>query len=714
MTIRNIIINLNEIYTNWSELEKTKQVQTINHIFSIIQLTSYLQQMIALKDDHEDETLDRILLDFSKFYQDNFYNTDITKTAASDFTAEIFNQIEKITKYKTCSEEELLDLQNELLNYQNKYEHAHARIFYNFGQFYKIIFSNLSQENKDKIINQLRLEEFNEETLRKLDKAFELEKNSSFLRLDDLENHALLNQITNFRIYLRKALNIAIKDELKTEFIAFIKQNHTHDFNATPLLEKSESKIDQEITIYSRDLKEKFESELKVGIESEFTLTPLTNKSGSVNIVNKEDNPVNINIALKEIFTDLDARAKKQEEYKKSSIISNIEQILFFKQIEKDDTEKQSNFRKFDLFLIKKDLENAGYQECDIIFNLIESLSPIEIYFYKLLIIEENQNISIDDVVDANKYCKDTNQEKIINKRKRIVSLIKEGKLHEKLFDMIHANEVSFGPDKIEDILPKLRTEKHNLNLHANKMGLSFNEANIQLNLSLEYQGKNVLLPEIHTLETDDKIVKLNALAIEFFRTIQEIIVDQSTKHKGLIRDQEEIAIRVDLKKGLLKELTGTDYIKLDEKAMAFLEHKKIAAKDATMRISKADSTNGVVEIRLIGNNPHFAFSRFGSQIHNSGLDYIPEILLPEIAKKINEKFSSLGKERIAELAKKYVVVQYDGSIKELPPLEVCNIQDQEVIPKNKKPLSILRKQTSSGKSFEFEDLLSKKNSIYL
>src|SRR5262249_48834793 len=104
--------------------------------------------------------------------------------------------------------------------------HAHSRILFNYGIFLRKIYDHLDPKNPldlEKRQNILELiikfKSCNNltkavEIIAEINKAFELETSSVLFIKDDLENHALLNQITTYSQNLTILLRTVLNDEL--------------------------------------------------------------------------------------------------------------------------------------------------------------------------------------------------------------------------------------------------------------------------------------------------------------------------------------------------------------------------------------------------------------------------------------------------------------------------------------------------------------------
>ncbi|MBM3579500.1 MAG: hypothetical protein FJX34_01850 [Alphaproteobacteria bacterium] len=630
---------LNQVYASWNQLSEEKKRQKINLILPFIQITSYLTALAAAP------RLNFILDDFASQYS-QFYGQDLRRMESSDLSRELMNRltardINDVTK-------------TELLGYEKKYIHAHNRMLFNYGRFLDRISKGLTGEKRDEIatkIAEILGSDDAEEVatgLVVINNSLELEKNSPMLTKDDLENHALLNQMSN---YLQNIAHIPalLLDEGKSKAVIASMQS-----DSTNLRVKRDTVLSHDFTALSASLKS-CDLVMQVGIETEFLLHPLTSNDVEPTSSNHHKNAV-----LKKVLADLNARRKMQTKYGLEPTVSAVGDMNdFFGEGEVTSTgaEEKSLICRRDFLLITRDIA-ARKPDLDPtkIQQLVASFTEAETFFYNLFFLDnvpDQMNICMDDIYDPTK----TKDENFSN----VWRLMEKGMFHSHLLDMIQVHEVSFGPYDFSETITKKREALDQMRQVANQTECSLDNPNVQLNLSLCFQGKNVLQPII-TRDGEHTKIEISQLGVEFIRLLQGTVV-QAREIQGLLRNQTEISAALDRKKFIGEMLQGTEYLDINPKLPAFLNHKRLAAKNQTIRVSAINDEVAVAEVRLVGNNPHFAVFDEAQNVFQSGLEFIPEALLPKIAEKMQEFLASKTKEEIESLSKQMVLVRSDGTI---------------------------------------------------
>ena len=672
------INNLNSVFETWQGFDQKIKLQKINQILPLIHLTSYLNGLLEIADNINFATQKQQLVSnlesFAKDYK-AIFGVVVDEAQISDFPKEV---MENLLSIQLEELEMNSEIRKQISDRYLKYEHAHSRIMFNYGKILKEIGKSLNEQdsvaeggglkhNIEQFFNQNQSSL--SEHLFKINDQFNIEKNAELFAKDDLENHALLNQSTTYTSHL-ELIDILVENEGLKQIQEFLKQTPSIRIAKNTVGQKLiNDKSQEELSIFSLWLKDKSNAiklglNLQIGIESEFLLRTLKTWP-------KFDlfEPENENDKIKIALADLNARRKMQIKYHNQSSIPEISDVRKFLETEKPIGPESAKI--LDIFLIKKDLAESlkksfgQYKEGEINQVLVEvdRFTKAEIYFYKLLFLEENKlPISIDGVFDPDK----TKVENIAN----IIPLIKKGRFHESLLDMIRAHEVSVGPFDIEQTLPELEKSLSKMNLVANKTGLSFDDANTQINLSFWVDGKNVFMPEISG-EGKDKKLYISGLGRGLIKSISTALAEAGA-FDGVLRNQQFIEARFDRKK-LLPELIDTPYLNINPDKTAFTNHKELAAKTSTLRVSIANKEDevAVVEIRLIGNNPHFATFGGHEELFKPSINFISQILLPRIADKIKDFIAPKSSEQLKDLLDQKVAISYDGKIAGLDPISV-------------------------------------------
>lgn len=658
MTQLNLLqTNLETIYDQWSSSDTEFKKQKINLILPVVQLASYLTKL-----NLADGT--KILENFSDSYT-NLYQQDITKLGVSDITPKL---LERVTEVQHQGPKLTASETTELLKYENKYIHAHSRVMFNYGDFLQQIEPQLSSENRSAIEQRKSLirSSSNGEAvllnLTQLNAEFDLEKHSRLIAKDDLENHALLNQITNL------GLNISQISESLLDETRFEKMRQTFASQATKFQVKRTTP-DSDLSNFASDLQE-HGLEMQIGLESEFLLNSLSKPKNP-------ETPTEQNIALKKVLADLNARRRMQKKYGFDSSIPEISDVtLFFE----EDHERHSGISNADFTQIFDDLKKNNFPESwPQIETAISNFSEAETFFYKLLFLTDSakeHQIEMDGIYHPAKS-------KAANLNV-VTPLILSGRFHEHLLDMIQAYEISVGPYNIAEVIDHKNAAFSEMKLLANQTGLSLDNANVQINSSLwistaPNQKENILLPKIiKNEETGEVKIWSNQLAVEFLHAMEEAVGELSSV-PGVLRNQSEITTTLDRNKVIGAELSDTPFRHVDENISAFINHKSIAAKNSTLRLSLVNNEVAVVEVRLVGNNPHFAKFDNSQDVYQSGIEFISEEFLAKFAQKSKEFLTGKNKNDLLELYQQKVEINHQGKIAGLDSVAVESVQRDNI-----------------------------------
>ncbi len=301
----------------------------------------------------------------------------------------------------------------------------------------------------------------------------------------------------------------------------------------------------------------------------------------------------------------------------------------------------------------------------------IASLSRNEALYYDLMFVEKANtkfNVEIDGIYYPGKSELENFQ--------KIRELISKELFHEKTFDMIRATEFAIGPNELVDLLEKRKSYLENLRLAANKHGLSFNDPNTQVNLSATIRDSatgedvNIFMPKI--TPGNPPQVYVSALGVEYIKMMQQVVAGLANE-QGILRSQDKIETALDCKKTIRDDLVG--FRKMPEGLSGFAEHRTEAAKDVTLRwsvIKKDPEGVSVVEVRLVVQNPHFAYDDEQKNTFRHGGDFASEEITKKLMKHFKEEFlDKHTADEIQQLSKTQVEVGRDGRIIGLEPTSV-------------------------------------------
>ena len=172
------IINLHSIYQQWQALDNPKdKLARISAILPFVSLAGLL-----LIKYPEDQILKEIRQDFKKYYEEN--HPKKLEWQSSDFDKELIQKLATLSNQGEYINQELFE---KLYDYQHKYRHA------NFVAYFHLV-DTLKDLELD---NQTKIDTIIAETKTRLE--------TEFPNPDDLERHALLNQISDILQSLQQA-----------------------------------------------------------------------------------------------------------------------------------------------------------------------------------------------------------------------------------------------------------------------------------------------------------------------------------------------------------------------------------------------------------------------------------------------------------------------------------------------------------------------------
>ncbi len=307
----------------------------------------------------------------------------------------------------------------------------------------------------------------------------------------------------------------------------------------------------------------------------------------------------------------------------------------------------------------------------------VASMTRQEALYYDLMFVTKaNQefNVELDGVYYPGKS-------ELDNFRK-VYGLIQSESFHEKTYDMIRATEFAIGPDPLDVLITKKQAYFHTIKFAANKHGLSFDDPNVQVNLSLTADNKqtgkaeNIFMPNI--IKGEDGVTKevtVSALGVQYMQMMQDVVAKMAAE-QGILRAQVGIDVQLDGKKVIRSDLKGSEFGKTDPTQSGFAQHRAEAAKGVTLRWSVIDKDAGVsvVEVRMIVNNPHFAYDDDGKKVIRAGGDFAPEEVIKRLMQRFGEFADSKTADEIQTLLNTSVQVGSDRKVVGLNPTEVAGV----------------------------------------
>jgi len=233
---------------------------------------------------------------------------------------------------------------------------------------------------------------------------------------------------------------------------------------------------------------------------------------------------------------------------------------------------------------------------------------------------------------------------------------------------MIQALEADLFIGEItEEKLQQLPKKFQNLNYWSNFVGWPLTKINQQVNLSFQsHENKDLIDYAITTTDSEKLQATISGVGVEILKTIQESLQKIDAKY-NIFRDSSTISVRFDAKKSeepayFQQEITS--FQQQNQDASAFTIHKKVAGKTAEIRVSKIKE-NTIVEVRMLGCNPHNPTSHIGAHDYKL-LQKIVATVNNDVQAKLTELQQS--PQKYQELLNQRAQIT-DGKVAEIEPI---------------------------------------------
>ena len=611
------IENLQQIYQQFQELtDPQNKLARITAILPFISLAGLL-----LKKYPDNEILTQIRQDFKDYYEQNHLQKLEWKTA--DFNNEIIVELQGLL---STSKHITPDLLEKLFPYQDKYNHAHF-----VANFY--------------LADVLEGKTFDETTDTKtIAEAIKTRLETEFSPPDDLERHALLNQISDILQSINGSWQVIDNAKNTEKYLSEINQftKNTSSQIALHIIDNDPTPI----TTYP--------AIIQTGIETEFSSNSKLSK------------PKNIyqQIAfLKQLSTDYEARRQLAIKYDKKplpeinwqNIIPPLPELSLSDGPNAD--ESYLNQATFHLItdILQKKLPTENQAE---IKNIVATMLPQEAFAFLLLFGEKDRS-STDFDFKFDGISQDITE---------VYQLIKNKQFYAKTVDMIQALEVDLFIGEItEEKLQQLPKKFQDLNYWSNFVGWPITKINQQINFSFQSQEKEDLIDYTITKTDEGKLqATISGVGVEILQTIQKSLQKIDEKY-SIFREDSTISVGFDAKKSGRSEYFNQEVKEFKTQnpdASAFTIHKKVAGKTFTIRVSKIEE-NTIVEIRMLGCNPHNPTSHIGAH------DYqLLQTILTTVNNDVQAKLAELQQspQEYQRLLNKRVEI-IDGKVAEIEPI---------------------------------------------
>jgi hypothetical protein len=710
---------LTSILQAWNDRLSVEQKRnSINFIIPLIESASLLESI------SRNASLRSQLDNFRTNYEAAL-GADISKLGASDLSqksVQILAEVKKIENSELALEEKrlevkkvlaaeglsLTDFRSQLLGeVDHKYQHAHSRVSWNYGNFIQRIFDSSNPEKKAKfsdLINEINSQE-NEElfferlvemnSLADIPASFDLLKDS--FQIDGIEEHTAINQGTLYRANLDNSALIAEIESSAQESLEekaqefFIQNSELKSIKAdTKGFKRDLNSEERSVLRTEEKTQESFRNvsnsvgKVTIGFEVEFLLLP---KGGpKAEAARKKNDLEKLNKGL----ADIDSRKKMRVNYgfPANEIAYTPNALLLFEEDELAEIASENGEINQDKrtavknFLIEQK-ETASAEKLalyDQALEKIDLLTAEEIFCLDLFFLKNEQAVQhryvLDDVFDWRKN-REENFENILS------DIAIKGSFYKKTLDMIRAHEFSIGEFPIETAKENLEESLTHLRKVASEHGLRAKDRDVQMNIGVAQNEQSLLKIGVRENNNGDKEVIIPGSTVDIGKALQRAVAKMMedypwTQRKG--QNIPGISIGVDRKKVLLPQLQGSPYfVSYDEEkhtpsSSAFPVHRDNTGKSGVIRLACIDENLAVYELRLISNNTHVpSFDEAPREIVN-GIELVPEIFIPYLANELEQII-------LNDKTEGEVLVNYNGSVNLMPPLQLKRAEEIFIAP---------------------------------
>lgn len=617
-TIPTEIDNLQKIYQQFQTLKDPKN--KLARMTAILPFVSLAGLLLAKYPNNE--TLTQIRQDFKEYYEKNHHQKLEWQTA--DFDSEL---IAKLQQLSNTGEHIKPDLLEKLYPYQNKYLHAN---FINYFKLEDVLEGKVFDETTD---------------IKTITTAIKTRLETEFWPPDGLEKFSLLNQISDILQSLQESSQVIGSlqntQEYLSEISQFTKSTSTqialHTIDDNPIPTTTDSAI------------------IQTGIENEFS-SPNSKLPKPKNIYQQ--------IAfLKEISADYEERRQVAIKYGKEplpainwqNIIPPLPELLLSDGPNADESYlNQATFNLItDILQDKLPTENKAE-----IKNIVATMLPQEALAFLLLFGDKNKSSTdFDFKFDG-----------ISNNITEVYQLIKNKQFYTKTLDIIQALETDLFIGEItEKKLQQLPKKFQDLTYWSNFVGWPITKINQQVNFSFQsHEEKDLIAYTITKTDSKELQATISGVGVEILTTIQESLQKIDAEY-GIFRDESTISVVVDTKKSENPEYFQQEVAKFKTQhpdASAITIHKKVAGKTGAIRLSKIGE-NTIVEVRMLGCNPHNPTSHIGAH------DYkLLQTIIATVNNDVQTKLRELQQspQEYQELLNKKVEI-IDGKVAEIAPI---------------------------------------------
>ena len=698
---------LTSILQAWNSLPENIKRNSVNLVMSLIESASLLASISP------NTALEAQLETFKDNYN-SLYNTDITALGASDFSPDsmlTLEQIHEIDQSPEISAEEKRKLvidklaqkgltltefrENLLHELDHKYQHAHARVSWNYGKFADAILSERGglqpySANLSTITDETEF--FSQ--LVDLNKTIDIPGNFDLLKarfgIDGIEEHTAINQGTLYRANLDNPALIHQIQATENGEDLLTKAQHFFTHQAQQKSIKTDTKaLGEELGVTRPENLEAWQQdyatqvkpnvEITVGYEMEFLLLPFGGPAGAAQSYEAQSDFEK----LVKGSADLDSRKNMRNNYgfpheylpEAPRVLlahtPNVTLLFSAEELQeiavRNATTNQNKRTDVKSFLAGQKTGNASHDNLiDAAIGNVDLLSREEIFFLDLLFVRNAEAVANKLTLDGAFEFDKSLEENLAN---ILPNIANRASFYPQTLDMIRAHEVSVGPFEIDESIAGKNNAITYLRQVAQEHGLRAKDRDVQINIGA-FKGNSQ--ESLMTIQAPGKQVQVTEATTKILGAIQKGLQSAIQDQPAIARDgQKEVSVAVDRKKGFSGYLKGTPFYKFFDAtshspdSSAFPVHRDNTGKSGMVRLARINDVLSVAEVRLIGNNTHVPNHDESVRVISNGIEVLPEIILPYVIAEVK---------RLGDLSadiKTAVPVEHNGSISTLPPVKV-------------------------------------------
>ncbi len=698
---------ITSILQAWNSLTPDIQKNSVNLVMSLIESASLLEKISP------NQALAQELENFKNNYN-SLYRTDITALGASDFSPSSMLNLEEIHNIdqlagKSLEEKRRLvitklaedgqtlpEFREKLLReLDHKYQHAHARVSWNYGKFADAILGKQGGLQA----HSAHLSAITDETdffsqLVDLSRTIDIPGNFDLLKarfgIDGIEEHTAINQGTLYRANLDNPALIHQIEATENGENLFTKAQEFFALQSQKKSIKTDTKVlgetlgvtnPQTLEAWQQDYATQVKPNvmLTIGYEMEFLLLP----SGGPAVAAQSYEAQSDFEKLVKGSADLDSRKNMRNNYgfpheylaEAPHVLlahtPNVTLLFSAEELQelaaRNATTNPDKRAEVKSFLAGQKTGDASHDNLiDAAIGNVDLLSREEIFFLDLLFVRNAEavanKLTLDGAFEFDKLLAE-------NLANILPNIANRASFYPQTLDMIRAHEVSVGPFEIDESIAGKNNAITYLRKVAQEHGLRAKDRDVQINIGA-FQGNSE--ESLMTIQAPEKQVQVTESTTKILGAIQKGLQSAIQDQPAIARDgQKEVSVAVDRKKGFSGYLKDTPFYKFFDAtshspdSSAFPVHRDNTGKSGMVRLARINDVLSVAEVRLIGNNTHVPNHDESVRLISNGIEVLPEIILPYVIAEVKRLGDLSADIRTA------VPVEHNGSISTLPPVKV-------------------------------------------